>query len=317
MTTLQPSSLPVLFFAVSLALSACSATSTATTDPAQPSPTAPPSTHTPAPSATSRPSPTASPSRTPLSEFESLDTISFEHAGFSYPRMSGYPETHRPGLVVLGSEDQAVLIGIAGGREDTGLSLEDQLHEFVDRMSSDIRDLAADDPLPADVQGLPALSTDIRGSLFGEKIEGRVTYVIPSPGQFFVMFGNAPTDRWRFEGLPLFLTILDKTSVMAATPLAQGCPISADPTYGYSPENAIRVGEGDPFSGPSLERAYLDQLSGPSGEPVTYERLGSVPQGDTILDSNKVSFGGRAVTLYLDEFSGEPFRVPLRLSCRQ
>ena len=72
--------------------------------------------------------------------------------------MSGYPETYRPGLVVLGSEDQAVLIGIAGGREDTGLSLEDQLHEFVERMSSDIRDLAADDPLPADVQGLPALS---------------------------------------------------------------------------------------------------------------------------------------------------------------
>jgi hypothetical protein len=218
---------------------------------------------------------------------------------------------------VIASQDEEVLIGLAGGRENTGLSLADQLQGFLDFEATNIEIFTPTEPTSLEVNGLPAMSADFSGSLFGDTVAGRITYVIPLPGHFFVIFGNAPPERWHFEGLPLYLAILESVEFMEASLLPEGCPVSVDPTYAYSPDNPIRAGEGDAFSGPSLERAYLDSLAGPNGEPVTYERLGSQPQGETILDIYQVSFGHQSVSLYLDEYSGEPFRVPKGFSCRQ
>ena len=113
----------------------------------------------------------------------------------------------------------------------------------------------------------------------------------------------------------VFQTLMDSVSFFQPTPMENLCPVTADPDYGYSQDGAIRVGEGDVLAGPSLERAYLDQLRGPNGEMIEYERLGSENYGDTILDTYQVTYNGVSVVLYLDMYQLEPFRVPIGFTC--
>lgn len=88
--------------------------------------------------------------------------------------------------------------------------------------------------------------------------------------------------------------------------------------YGYGRRNPIHVGGGSE-SGAANQRAYLDGLRGPAGQPVTYRRLGSccsfrsrhAPQGGA-LDAYEVTFEGieRPVLLYLDLYTPPEGALP-------
>jgi hypothetical protein len=100
--------------------------------------------------------------------------------------------------------------------------------------------------------------------------------------------------------IPTDTPTLEPTLTQANTQPTGACVMSTDKTYGYTQENPIKVG-GDDFGGPSRERAYLDNLAGPHGEPISYNRTGSLDSGDTILDAYEISGLGAKVTLYIDE----------------
>jgi hypothetical protein len=94
------------------------------------------------------------------------------------------------------------------------------------------------------------------------------------------------------------------------------CPVATEETYGYTKENAIRVGDGGDFlGGPARERAYLDNLRGPNGEPISYERTGSLNFEDTILDQYIISGLPTPVTLYIDIYKFEEPKVPAGFTC--
>jgi hypothetical protein len=80
---------------------------------------------------------------------------------------------------------------------------------------------------------------------------------------------------------------------------------STDPGYGYSKEKPIKVGSKDEFGGPAAERTYLRTLRDEAGNPVAFERLGSVgadPDGN-ILDGYQVHTStGRTMVLYIDMY---------------
>lgn len=89
--------------------------------------------------------------------------------------------------------------------------------------------------------------------------------------------------------------------------------VSDDKTYGYSPQNAIKVGiakNGE--SGPANERSYLNALLGPEGQKVTYKRLGGCcpveskngMMGMAMLDKYEVTYEGldQPVYLYLNMY---------------
>lgn len=88
--------------------------------------------------------------------------------------------------------------------------------------------------------------------------------------------------------------------------------------YGRSPETAIPVRglgtDSTSVPSPADERAYLDRLRGPNGEPVTYERTGSCctfptdnsPFGGGRLDIYEVRMEGREVDLYLNMYDPAP-----------
>ncbi|KOS08305.1 hypothetical protein AM493_10150 [Flavobacterium akiainvivens] len=80
---------------------------------------------------------------------------------------------------------------------------------------------------------------------------------------------------------------------------------SAD--YGYTESNPIKVGGVN--DGPAQERAYLNRLTGPNGEKVTYNRSGSCCPFET-----KNSAWGGMLDVYVVEIEGDPVKKKLYLN---
>lgn len=140
---------------------------------------------------------------------------------------------------------------------------------------------------------------------------------------------STPTATFTFTPLPTSTSTPVPTSTFTPSPEPsetpeptptvelQGlgtCPISTDETYGYTIENPIKVG-GDFFSGVQRERAFLDNLLGPNGEPLTYVREGSMMGNDTILDAYRISGLDSPVVLYVDMYTFEELSAPVGFAC--
>ena len=56
---------------------------------------------------------------------------------------------------------------------------------------------------------------------------------------------------------------------------------------------------------------------GPAGQTVAYERIGSAPFGDTILDAYRLSYEGIAqpAVIYVDEYVFETLYAPVGFTC--
>lgn len=96
---------------------------------------------------------------------------------------------------------------------------------------------------------------------------------------------------------------------------------SLDQGYGYGPDKPIKVGGADASSGPLRERMFLEQLAGPNGEVLRYQRKGSccpfsTPNGimgTGMLDIYEVWVGTQPVprTLYLNMYDFEEPQAPV------
>lgn len=97
--------------------------------------------------------------------------------------------------------------------------------------------------------------------------------------------------------------------------------LATDPTYGYNLDNPIRVGglslDEFNFSGLDRETVFFDNLRGPNGEPVSYERSGSLSSGDTILDVFLLTSSGFSDTrtLYIDAYNFQELFAPVGFTC--
>jgi hypothetical protein len=103
--------------------------------------------------------------------------------------------------------------------------------------------------------------------------------------------------------------------------------VSTDETYGYTPENAVEVGGVKDSEGPLNERRYLNALTGPNGQEISYFRAGSccpVPSenayisGRAILDNYRVTWEGSkdTVSIYINMYDSSPLKAPKGLSLK-
>lgn len=86
--------------------------------------------------------------------------------------------------------------------------------------------------------------------------------------------------------------------------------------YGYSQDDPVKVGTENINDGPSNERAYLELLTGPNGEAISYNRLGSCcefetengPFGGGLLDRYEIEYEGleEPIILYLNMYDPDP-----------
>lgn len=101
--------------------------------------------------------------------------------------------------------------------------------------------------------------------------------------------------------------------------------VATDPSYGLTAENPVRLG-GVVREGPSREKAYLNALRGPAGQPIEYERIFSccpfeTPRGVSgtgFLDAFRITYEGQAapVTVYINMYDDGLPMVPAGLTPR-
>jgi hypothetical protein len=298
------------------ALAGCS-TSFFTAPTAIPSAThAPTSTSTPTqtPTATSTKTPTA----TPRPVVQLGERLTVPAGGFSFRVPIAYASQIEERQAFISDLEGTLIISFAGAQSTS--SEEEIIDEYLDVIAS--RGDGEFEKTPADpvtVNGIEGQAFDLTGSMFGSPLQGK-TFIVPIRSNHF-LFGLAMSNlsseeqNWEDHGSKVFEAVIESIEFVEPQH-TETCPITTDDTYGYNKENAIRVGEGGEFfGGPAREKAYLDNLRGPNGEPITYERLGSLTFEDTILDEYIITGLASPITLYIDIYSFDEPMAPAGFTC--
>ena len=274
------------------------------------------STPVPTPTATATVTKTPIPTQTPLVRLGETHVIN--EGGFSVRVPISYASQIGERQVFISSLDGSLAISFAS--VDSTSSGEEIIDEYLNALASKSDGEFKKTPAePVTVDGVEGQAFDLTGALAGSPLQGK-TFIIPlGSNRSFFAFGisNISEDEnaWKEHGGKVFEAVIASIEFMEPENTSS-CPIATDMTYGYSMENAIRVGDGgDFFGGPARERAYLDNLRGPNGEPISYERTGSLNLEDTILDEYVITGLGNPVTLYLDIYKFEELKAPAGFTC--
>ncbi len=313
-----------------LALAACTQapvvpapTQTLPPTPALTSTSSPTLTASPAPTQTPAPSPTPVPSATPALLDVGLSPRQYvTSGGFSLKiPLDGLRQvTERQ--VMIQDELGAITISFYGETDahdsrDAGAIVADFIDRLIERTGGSYEKQPGE---AVWVGGVEGQSFDISGEMAGFPFEGKAIISMANESQYLFGTGIAKVegqpDIWKSQGQPLFDAILQTIEFSPTETDGQACQVSTDPSYGYTEENPIKVG-GDWMDGPARERAFMDVLSGPNGEAVTYERNGSEMLGDIILDVYTVTIQGQSGTrlLYVDEYDYEQPLAPVGFNC--
>lgn len=100
---------------------------------------------------------------------------------------------------------------------------------------------------------------------------------------------------------------------------------AADTSYGYTESNPIMVGKQG--GGPLDERRFLNALTGPNGEQISYFRLGSCCYFKTknglygnsgLLDKYQLNYKGlkTPIILYINMYDSDTLQVPVGLKLK-
>ncbi len=271
------------------------------------------------------PLPTSTPTNTPTAEPTAIPTIDFvlgeyediQHGGFRYRQVEGFYRTYRPGAVSLSSEASEIFITLGGGPMKLDTTLQKAVKDLGSYLSGEMDSFSASDIYWYNIGDVQGFAINIAGEMFGEQMLGLIAVAYHHGDTSFEVIAAAPIDRWILDGEYIAVQIIESVEFFESAPMENMCPISTDPTYGYSKDNPIGVGRGDVYEGPSLEREYLDLLLGPRGEALEYVRLGSMDTGETIVDAYEITIGysNETVILYLDEYNLDPYVIPQGFAC--
>ena len=299
-----------------LALAGCS-TSFFTATTAIPSATLAP-THTPIPTQTPTATSTKTPTATPRPIVQLGERLTVPAGGFSFQVPIAYASQIEEQQAFISDLEGTLIISFAGAQSTS--SEEAIIDEYLDVIASRGDGEFEKTPAnPVTVNGIDGQAFDLTGSMFGSPLQGK-TFIVPIRSDHF-LFGLAMSNlsseeqSWEEHGSKVFEAVID--SIEFVEPQSAGtCSIATDETYGYTQENAIRVGDGGEFlGGPAREEAYLNNLRGPNGELISYERTGSLSFENTILDEYIIIGLPTPVTLYIDIYSFEEPMAPAGFTC--
>ncbi|KUJ53075.1 hypothetical protein [Chryseobacterium sp. JAH] len=117
----------------------------------------------------------------------------------------------------------------------------------------------------------------------------------------------------------IMIIILSSCGTVKTTAESSTDSSPEDATYGFTEKNPVKVG--GVGNGPLNERNYLNALTGPNGEKVSYERDGSCcefksknsPFGMGLLDRYAVTYEGKkdTVIIYLNMYDKAKTMAPV------
>jgi hypothetical protein len=299
----------ILALLAMVSLACQSATSLVTT----PTLTPPPPTVTG--TATRTPRPTIVPSHTPTPLAINMDsTRKVISGGFSYAPLDGFDKQNNNHEIYMLSEDEKLSVLLSARAPYPGEHLNTTLKYYMEWAAEEYQDFVESDREDFTHEGADGVSKYFTGKEGGKPFQARIAYLRPGKGKMLLILVYAYGENaWEDFGEEAYQKTLEKITFFEIAPWSD-CPVSSKPSYGYSKENPIKLG-GELLSGPELEEEYLSALIGTHGEVVFYYRIGSVNQGELILDEYEIRFGGQIKKIYIDIYNYEPPKAPAGLTC--
>ena len=264
----------------------------------------PDETATPEGTPTAEATPTADPSQTQQFSWS---------GGYSFWPPAGY-EMGTNGGQTLFTGPEGVMALAGGPEQDSSRPPEQAMAEALAAINGSMgASLQTGAPFPVTVGGAPGMGADLSGTTPQGAVLGRLVAVRPNPGQLFYAFGVSPSELWTARDAARFQRLLRDVGFF---PLGSqfGCPRSLDPTYGFSPDNPIRIGGGQ--AAPAREAAYLGALRAANGQAIPFQPAGSQPHGDRALNVYTIpgAPAGQGV-LYFDPSVYKPLFAPVGFGC--
>lgn len=233
--------------------------------------------------------------------------------GYSFWPPPGY-EMQTNGGQTLFTSPEGVLALAGGPEQNSSRPPEQAMAEALAAINGSMgAALQTGSPFPVTVGGAPGIGADLSGTTPQGAVLGRLVTVRPNTDQLFYAFGVSPSQLWTARDADRFQRML-RDVVFFPLGSQFDCPRSLDPTYGFSPDNPIRIGGGD--AAPQREAAYLGVLRAATGQAVPFQPAGSQPHGDRTLNVYTIpgAPAGQGV-LYFDPSVYETLFAPVGFGC--
>lgn len=302
-------------------------------------------THTATTTVTKTPTVTATPTNTltPTSTDTPTPTITptirvvlgarwyVDQGGFSFkaPQFPSFQTEISGSTATMVSTDDNIIIGLISSELPSDLEgladVKDLLSGFLIGMEDSFEVFDAKKPEMVTIGGIDGWAADFSGIDEAGHFTGSVAFVATAPRRVFMAIGTGfsaeAKDYWLAQGEKVYTEVVATVEFLdivetSGTNASSKCVVSTDNTYAYTKDNPVKVGGGS-FDGPSRERAYLNNLRGPKGEVISYERRGSLPHDDTILDIYDITYAGSSgtITIYIDEYIFSELMAPIGFTC--
>ncbi len=249
---------------------------------------------------------------------------------YSFEPVEAYQWEIADAQMFMANQDGSIMISVVGvpANENTPEMIMEDFISGMEETGSGTLERGEESVIVID--GVDATAVNLSGDLFDSPMEGQAVLVQPTEDWaiFMLALGSLSENeaQWSEIGQPLFtdmlgtMEFLDKTAVAEQLVASsdEQCPIAIDPTYGYSEDNPVRVGDGAE-NGSARATAYLDNLIDPVGIPITYRLSDSSPHGDDVISIYEIGspMVEEMINLYIDQHNYSELMAPVGFSCEQ
>jgi hypothetical protein len=230
------------------------------------------------------------------------------------------PFTQTDNMASMGNKFTGLYLNLNSEKGGINHSSSDCLGMIRERMAASMTGFQADEPQALMTNNIPGLSLNFKGQLDGQPMTGKLSSFFPNTRCFSLIaftHGTEADSQWQISGQIAYAKLLDSLRFLDQVQAA-ACQISADPSYGLTPDNPIRVGNTNIKDGLEREELYLNTLRGPAFEEIAYTRLNPLYNTEReIVDAYTVTYPGLAepLTLYFEIFIFESPKAPLGFNC--
>ncbi len=230
------------------------------------------------------------------------------------------PFTQSGTMASMGDKNAGLYLNLNSEIGGINRSSSDCLTMIRDRMATSMEGFQADEPQTLMTNNIPGVSLNFSGQLEAQAVTGRLATFLPNTRCFSLIaftYGADSEAKWQASGQYAYAKLLGSLRFLDQLQAAT-CQISADPSYGLTPDNPIRVGNTNIADGLERMELYLNTLRGPGFEEISYTRLNPLYNTQReIVDAYTVTYAGLAgpMTLYFEIFKFETPQAPLGFNC--
>jgi hypothetical protein len=243
--------------------------------------------------------------------------ILVSEGGFSIRPISDYPVFNTAREFAQQDPDRQLVLSFAGGQISKDLPLDSFFDSYLESLTKNIANLEHTEIEAVIFREKEGLETQISGFEGGTEIEGHLMIIQFTRTKIFLALGygriGEESNAWQESGQQTYDALLSSVAFLGVD---ENCKVSEDTTYGYTPENPIRIGGGE-VNGNQRIIFFLQNLTNPQGESIRFSSAGILQTEDILIIQYEIYYSGLAnpVLLYFDIATPEALKAPYGLGC--